>query len=399
MGNDEARRLRDALRDRGITTWRDLDNLGAEPTEAELTAVLQDPETVGAVMLISPEVKDSAVIRKVEARRIFQRKANEPGFLVKPVLLGLDYSEADDVLGSPAGFQNVNNWNLQRVASGELSEDDARSVTRDVLQHRVASIAAAELNELDVGLFSRRIAGTTGAPLRLDYSGYFTGRSCPDGTFGLIERALLDVATAIAETSPTRKVVGQGNASLPIGALFGAVFSPLAGFELAWIQALAGKTAERWSHAVNASDVEVSAKATDGDVSSEGIVLAIGVSANIEESVAGYLRSTDTTYRVALHVGPAGGPVSQGVSLSPADGVSIVNQAIDAVRQAREDFGLTTSRLHLFLACPLSMAVLLGQKLNTFGECVLYEHDPGSAHGYHRVHSFNPSVFSYSSTD
>ena len=75
--------------------------------------------------------------------------------------------------------------------------------------------------------------------------------------------------------------------------------------------------------------------------------------------------------------------------------MALVNAAIDAVREARDDLGLTRSRLHLFLACPLSMAVLLGQKLNTFGQCALYEHDPDSINGYHRVHDFNPSGFTY----
>ena len=399
-GDTEALRLRDALRDRGIRTWRDLDNLGAEPTESELTATLQDPETVGAILLISPEVRDSSVIRNVEARRIFQRKANDSTFLVIPVLLGLNYSEADDVLGSPAGFQNVNNWNLHRVPSGELSEEDARRVASAVLRHRTAAIAAAnDLKELHVGLFSRRVAGAASPPLRLNYAGYFDGRSCPDGTFSVIERAILDAATAITETIPTRNIVGQGYASLPIGVLFGAVFSPLAGFELAWMQAFDGKTAERWSHAVDRSDADARVTVTEGDVASNDIVLALGVSANVETSVAGFLRSTGTSYRVALNVGPSDGPVPQGVALTPADGVSLVNAAIDAVRQSREDLGLASSRLHLFLACPLSMAVLLGQKLNTFGRCVLYEHDPDSPHGYQRVHTFNPSGFSYSPAD
>lgn len=397
VGNDEALRLRNALRDRGIQTWRDLDNLGAEPTESELTAVLQDPDTVGAIVLISPEVRDSAIIRNVEARQIFRRKADDSTFLVLPVLLGVDYLDADDVLGSPAGFQNVNNWNLHRVPDGELSEEEARRVASNALRHRTATIASTEeLDELQVGLFSRRVAGAATPLLRFDYADYFEGRSCPDGTFGVIEGALVDAATAITESIPTRCVAGQGNASLPIGALFGSVFSPLAGFDLSWLQVFNGKTAERWTHSIDGSGAQANIRVVEGDVGSLDIVLAFGISANIEESVARYLRTTNTSYRVAVHAGPSDGPVKQGVALVPGDGVSLVNAAIDAVRITREDLGLTGSRLHLFLACPLSMAVLLGQKLNTFSQCALYEHDPDSANGYQRVHDFNPSGFSYS---
>ena len=396
LGDVEATRLRDALRDRGLETWRDLDDLAPEPTEAELTAVLQDSAIAGAVMLISPEVAGSSVIRNVEARRIFQRKAQDSAFLVRPVLLGLEYAQANNVLGAPAGFQDVNDWNLRRVPGGELTDDDAKSVARDVLWHRTRALASLSgSSALAVGLFSRRVAGVAELALRFDYSDYFTGRSCADGTFDTMQNALLDAATSIAENVPGRLIVGQGNASLPVGALFGAVFSPLAGFDLAWMQPLAGSDPGCWSHSVAPSGTDPSIATTYGDPTSNDIVLAIGVSANIEESVADYLRATDTKFRTAMHVMPSDGPVSQGVALTPADGVAIVIAAIDAARRQREDLGMTNARLHLFLACPLGMAVLLGQKLNTFGECILYEHDPSERPNYRRVHAFNPSGFSY----
>ena len=72
-GTEEAVLMRDALRDRGAPTWRDIDDLSSEPTEGELVATLADPATAGAVMLVSPEVEGSPMIRSVEARRIFQR--------------------------------------------------------------------------------------------------------------------------------------------------------------------------------------------------------------------------------------------------------------------------------------------------------------------------------------
>ena len=85
----------------------------------------------------------------------------------------------------------------------------------------------------------------------------------------------------------------------------------------------------------------------------------------------------------------------QGSSLSPQDGLAIVLQAAEAARTLKEDLGLRRARLHLFLACPLAMAVLLGQKLNTFSECFLYEHDPDDTPSYMRVHTFSPSGFTY----
>ena len=53
------------------------------------------------------------------------------------------------------------------------------------------------------------------------------------------------------------------------------------------------------------------------------------------------------------------------------------------------------ANLHLFLACPLGLAVLIGQNLNTFGDCVAYEHFPDRTPAYEPTHRFQPSNFTY----
>ena len=106
-GNAEAALVRDALRRAGVPTWRDLDDLTYEPTENALVAAIKDPTLSGAILLITPEVATSPVVRRVEAPHIFTRYRSEGGFWVLPVLIGLDYGDADEVLGSPGAFQHV----------------------------------------------------------------------------------------------------------------------------------------------------------------------------------------------------------------------------------------------------------------------------------------------------
>ena len=81
--------------------------------------------------------------------------------------------------------------------------------------------------------------------------------------------------------------------------------------------------------------------------------------------------------------------------LAPEQGVGFVLSAIQKVRDLREELAMMRANLHLFLACPLAMAALLGQKLNTFSDCHLYEHDPGARPSYTRVHTFQPSSLVY----
>ena len=122
--------MRDALRRAGVPTWRDLDDLTYEPTEDALVAAIEDPSLSGAILLVTPEVATSPMVRAVEAVRIFRRYRARDGFWVLPVLVGLDYDEADGVLGSPAGFQDVGYWNMKRFGDETLGPADASGTSR-----------------------------------------------------------------------------------------------------------------------------------------------------------------------------------------------------------------------------------------------------------------------------
>lgn len=395
-GTQEAINMRDALRDRGAPTWRDLDDLAPEPTEDELIATLENPDTAGAVMLVSPEVAESPIIRNIEARRIFKRHREKDGFLVKPVLIGLDYNEANAALDGPAGFQDLGDWNLHKLGPEGVTDIHANAIAREVVRSRLRLIVdGAENATLDVAVYSRRGGGPGPFDLRHDFTPYFDGRTAITGAYQRIETALIDTASALASVCNSASILGRGNAALPLGVLYGAVFSPLADFRVSWLQALAGREKEAWSLAAGEGDIRLACSVTKADAASEDIILALSISADIEMAVSEFMSASGLRPRASIHAELESGPVPQGASLSPQDGLAVVLQAIQAVRAPKEDLGLRRVRLHLFLACPLAMAVLLGQKLNTFSECILYEHHPEATPPYQRVHAFNPSGFTY----
>ena len=396
-GTEEAVLVRDALRDRGAPTWRDLDNLASEPTEDELVATLASQEIAGAVMLISPEVRSSSIIRNVEAYRIFQRHRANDGFFIKPVLIGLKYAEANEVLHRPGGFQDLSDWNLHKLKTTRLTESDANAIARQVVKSRVGlTFVSTNDSQLNVGVFSRLPGSHRLLDLCHDFSPYFNGRTASPRTYHRIENAFRDTASVLASTYDHVSIHGRGNTGLAVGVLFGAIYSPMANFNLSWLQGLAGHDPESWSLASGCSDITLEITVTKGDPASEDIVLALGVSAIIERAVSEYINSFDLKPRASIHATVKAGVVPQGTRLSPKDGLALVLQAVEATRKLRDDIGLLSSRLHLFLACPLAMAVLVGQKLNTFSQCILYEHHPERRPSYERVHTFNPSSISYS---
>src|SRR5690606_9482259 len=90
-----------AQHERGIPTWQDVKNLAAAPTEDEIRRVLADPRTANGVLLITPEVEHSPIIRKVEVPGLLKRATTEDGFFLVPLAAGgLDYGAAAAAIGN-----------------------------------------------------------------------------------------------------------------------------------------------------------------------------------------------------------------------------------------------------------------------------------------------------------
>lgn len=394
-GDAEALLVRDALRDRGVPTWRDLDDLNPVPTEEDLSRILRSEEIAGAIMLVSPETEKSDMVRVVEAPAILERFQRRDGFFLQPVLINLDYDEADRVLGRPGGFQEIKRFDIARIAKESLEIEDAQRIARAVLRQRVEAIRLRQPEgPFHLGLYNRLSPSMKGHTLCHDVTPYFQGREAGTGAYTRIEAALLDAATALAATGEKPRITAHGNAALPLGVLFGAVYTPFI-FDLVWEQISPGTTTENWSIKCGPATVATTIRRTLGEPNSEDVVLAISINANVDHAVAEYLSGAGFSPRATISVELADGPLQRGRMISPHQGLRIAYDAIDYARNLKDQLRMRRMNLHLFLACPLSLAVLIGQNLNTFGECVVYEHFSDRIPSYAPAHRFKPSSFTY----
>ena len=400
-GEAEAALVRDALRDRGVPTWRDLDDLGPAPTEEELEGTLQSDEIAGAIMLISPEVADSPIIRTVEAPLIVDRFRRGDGFLLQIVLINVRYEDIDGVLGRPGAFQEMRHFNMDRIENDPLDAGDARGIARAVLRQRLDAVRHVEpRSPFAVRIDSRGAGSARGHALCHDVRSYFDGREAVPGAYQSIETALHDTATALAATEDEIAgavvkriaVSARGYAALPLGVLFGAVYSRFV-FDLSWMQSAPDGSVEEWSLKTAVDDIVTRVELTRNDPASEDLVLAVSINAEIRRAVAEYLDHEGWSPRATIWLGFPNGSLQQGETITVQQGLKIARDAIDAVRDLKDNLRLPRANLHLFLACPLGLAVLIGQHLNTFGECVVYEHFPDRTPCYSAVHRFKPSNF------
>ena len=331
----------------------------------------------------------------VEAPAILDRFNKRDGFVLKPVLINLAYHDVDRVLGRPGAFQKIGHFDLDRIEKESLESEDARRIAKAVLKQRLAAVRLRDSNRtFSVGLYSRRSPSAKGYTLRHDVTPYFGGREATRGAYAKIENALYDAATALAATGEKIAIIARGNAALPLGILFGAVYSPFV-FDLVWKQAAPGAPEETWSLMCGVADVGTTVRDTRGNLNSKDLVLAVSINANVDRAAAEYLTVANFSPRAMISVGLASGPLQRGQTISPQQGLKIVYDAIDAARNLQSQLRMNRANLHLFLACPLSLAVLIGQNLNTFGECVVYEHFSDRTPSYAPVHRFKPSNFTY----
>lgn len=395
-GDEEARLVCHALRDRGVPTWRDLDDLNSVPTEDGLRATLSSEKIAGAVLLISPEVETSDMIRKVEAPEIFERFQRTADFFVQLVLINLDYRDVDKVLDNPGGFQNISNFNIHRIQKESLDTEDARQIAKAILKMRLGIIRSCDPNQkLSVGLYSRRSLSAEGLTLLHNFTPYFTNRDAKPMAYENIETALFDAASTLAVTSNQPiPIVASGNAALPLGVLFGAVYSPFV-FDLVWKQFSPWGDLDNWSIKSDTAHISTIVRDSKDCLTSEDLLLAISVNAVVDPAAVEYVKEAGLSLRATISLGLQDGPLQRGQSITSQQGLKIAREAVSAVRSLKDKLQMKRANLHLFLACPLALAVLIGQDLNTFGECFLYEHFSDRQPSYERVHSFRPSRFTY----
>lgn len=380
-----------AMQTRGIPTWRDTDDLRAEPTEEELRRVLQDPTTAGGVLWITPDVHESAVIGKVEAPLLVKRWDVRDGFFVQPVAAGgLDYAEAAAVAGRHLGVRDLVNWNIHKVRRNPIEVADAVDVARAVLSRRLANIADRwdVDDDIELGLFTRdRIPKDSGLALPLDWAPLFDDRVASEVVWqDSLLPALRDVANAVVREAPGRTVSAQGLAALPALLALGHAFVEPRGVRLVWNQRMRdGGGIQKWALDHSGEPAPVVTDVVAGDATADDVALVVSLNHDTEPAItAGQLAGELPPMRCFVRVRPEVG--SDGFLANPAQAADAARRTRDALRTAQRDFP-GDGVIHVFLAAPAGYAVLLGQLLNGFGPIQTYENEQSS-----RIGQYLPAV-------
>ena len=170
----------------------------------------------------------------------------------------------------------------------------------------------------------------------------------------------------------TRRVVVRGAMRLPVWFAAGAAFRDVRGFETAGLQKDAIWSSEDLDTpaAVQVDTVRIG----DGP----DVAVAVGIAADPSSQVSDYVMAASLPIGSLVSILPDGGPSPASVLDSRIAAATAV-AARDAVRAVLQVE--SADRIHLFLATPGALALLLGHRWNAMRPTTVYEH-LGTGNGY-----------------
>ena len=381
---DEVKELVASQKERGIPTWQDIEDLRTEPTETELRNVLASNDIANVLLWITPDVGKSSMITKVEVPCAVERHKRQDGFFILPVAAGgLGYEEVGATLGNHSGITELSNWNITKVRSNPVTAEDIRNVSNVVLNQRLSTIHKhlPQGEPLRLVINTRAATGhQPGIALEIDWTHRFAGAqrrsASPCDWQSKLLTALEDISEATQRSASNRKVIASGLASLPSVTALGYHFMATRGIDIAWEQLFTDRSRQIWNLAAERKSSGYEALTTPGRTAADDLAVMVSVNADVEGAVAAS-RETTGSFRAYVHVKS---PEPQQFLESPGEALDVAQLTIEGARAARSMFGIR-GRVHLFMAVPAGLAMMIGQLLNTLGPIQTYEHIPVDATG------------------
>lgn len=391
---EEVARLVLALHDHGVPTWQDVEDLEAEPMPDELRAVLGNPSTAGAILWITPEVEDSAVIGKIEMPAIMDRAKKKDGFFLQPVAAGgLDYEEAAEKAGRYLSVENLRRWNLERVEGDPIDDAEAARIAELVLRRRIREIdrKLPPDEPLRLAIGTRVDASpVTNVAVNLRWKARFEGRiASPSAWDGRLLPALNAVVMAIGERAPGRAVEAEGLCSLPAAMALGAAFLAPAGRDLRWRQRKVGREDQVWSLSEAREEADVEVDSVEDNAASEDVAVLISINRDVEEAVR---ESRDLVPGFRGYVRLRGPGSGEADLQNAGQAVDAAHRTIAEIKKVQHKWR-NVRRVHVFMSAPAGFAVMFGQLINGLGPVQTYEHLQQDAIGvYRRAALLRPGI-------
>lgn len=346
-----------ALRDHGVTPWRDVENLDAgDRTTETIEAELADCSAV--ILWLNETVLASLYVADVELPAI-ARAARDRAVRVTPVFDGLTPSEAAERI-SRFGIEIGDN-NGHVVDPSLANADTAAAIA---LAHATGEVRAARHSgrspTVRLVTYDDTAAHSDDAVLNFDWRHRFAGPALDSVWEHRLRDALARTTAATKATYGATEITLAVKAHLPIAAALGHAFAEPTGCTIRMAR-------DDLTYTVGRSRTDATplpeAPYSKGPIEARAAAVEVAVTRDTEAGVNAYI-GAGNRYRERILLVPPGGPGR--FSLDGSDTCNAwARQTSEVVARlaARPDL----HRVDLFLACPVELAVAIGWWANATG--------------------------------
>ncbi len=389
-GSEIAEALAWGLRAAGVPVWHDQTDLPPGDTEFRLTEALSSGLS-GAVLLVTPEIENSEVIREVELPLLLELEKNSAFSLAigsaieEPYDVGsLDYSAPDRLLGQEPG--TLRRLNQRRIETVDERTALATTMSRRRME-RLRSDVEASSGTLTLDIqtrvppFARLLDGDLVLRLRPPNEG--ERRPHVNGLHDL--HRFLGQLSQLVAIAGSRSVRVRGGAHLSVACAIGAALPTTLMGTVEVLDTQGGKWALTGQARVPMAE-RLCVPVTPPVYNFHRGPVLVYVDLLPQRSDAAFetFARRERTFAGLAHLRYRG----QGLVL-PDQAADVVGELATEIRTLANTHH--TTDVHLLLRCPYPIAVLLGRTLNTL-TVHLYEWEDSSEIGSRSGPRYVPSV-------
>ena len=379
-----------ALREHGVPVWRDVHEIGPDPLEKQIREDLADPNLAGGIAVVSEDVTESPIILEVELPALRERCNDEDFFVVVALCPGLGHTEAKTILAQADSFRDFSHWFMESI---EVESDGEEPTS--ILDHVVDAVTSVvpgtqrtnnqspAFDQVVTAVLERRLQrvesdlsddqpidctlDTYPHPsyepqfaLNIDWSPHFNG-TIPEQSIwnNRLLPSLRQSVDYLQDRAPGRELRFRGRAHLPAAFSLGHCLQESRGIAAAWLQ---GQQSDftPWRIDMSHEESGLQCDFEPLDTTASHLAVMVSIVDDVRPEVG----------RVKLELPPLNGMVEfrleqSGEKRLDAPKSSHIAHVFE--EQLRDVLNRVskTSMIHLFMATPVGLAFLLGQKTNT----------------------------------
>lgn len=367
-----------ALRDRGIPLSEEALSSDRHLMDGLITEVLQSPGTSGALISLTPEAVDSQAVKSIELPLMLNRAGKGNSFFIIP-------TQTSDVDSGEVGVQlRSRGFQIHKLTKKKVGPTEAGEIARFALEKRISAIhkTLPKSDPLRVELYTRAQPPLEqGTALVIDWTERFKPRlATADAWTNSLLPALRDIVRVIETKAPGRVMHLDGRPSLPAVIAFGCAFIQPKGIKVGWTQHTSGRPDQMWSIDAGREPCGITVDTNSYQPDGSDLAVLVSITASVEQAFE-LSRPELPPFRAMVRAWKT--PFGTDSLVTAGQAADAAFKIRDAVRDARTNYP-RLGVIHLFMAVPSGLAMMIGQLLNVLGPVQTYDLESADSTGRYR---------------